>query len=303
MKQYLPHGCVLAAGILWGLIGLFNRALMAAGLSVGGIVLVRNLGGFLLLGLVLLCFQPAAFRIRLKHLPIFFGTGVVSVLLFTLCYFSCQKLCSLAVAAALLYTSPAFVVLLAALLWKDKLTGRKLLALAVAILGCTLVTGLWSGGQRVTAWGAALGVASGFFYGLYSIFGHYALQHYSPMTVTFYTFAFAGLGALFTAKPAELQACFSQPGTPWLALGLVVICTVGPYLLYTRGLAALDSGKAAILASIEPAAATLVGILVLGEPGDAGALLGLLCILASVYLLSLPAGRTRTRTSQRGAAK
>lgn len=289
MKRYLPHGCVLAAGILWGLIGLFNRALMAAGLSVGGIVLVRNLGGFLLLGLVLLCVQPAAFRIRLKHLPIFFGTGVVSVLLFTLCYFSCQKLCSLAVAAALLYTSPAFVVLLAALLWRDRLTKRKLLALAVAILGCTLVTGLWSGGQSVTAWGAALGVASGFFYGLYSIFGHYALRHYSPMTVTFYTFAFAGAGALFAARPAELRACFSQPGAPWLALGLVVICTVGPYLLYTRGLAALDSGKAAILASIEPAAAALVGILALGEPMSAGVLLGLVCILASVYILSLPA--------------
>ena len=44
MKKYLPHLCVLAAGVLWGLIGLFNRRLTGAGLSVGSIVLVRNFG-------------------------------------------------------------------------------------------------------------------------------------------------------------------------------------------------------------------------------------------------------------------
>ena len=285
MKKYLPHGCVLAAGALWGLIGLFNRALLGAGLAVNNLVLVRNLGGLVLLGILLLCTDPGAFRIRLKHLPIFFGTGVVSVLLFTLCYFSCQKLCSLAVAAALLYTSPAFVVVLAAILWKDKITKGKLLALAAAILGCTLVTGLWSGGLTVTVQGAVLGIASGFFYGLYSIFGHYALQHYKPMTVTFYTFAFAGAGALFVIRPAELSACFAQPGVPWLALGLVVISTVAPYLLYTRGLAALDSGKAAILACIEPVTAALVGVLAMGETLSVGVVLGLFCILTSVYIL------------------
>ena len=32
-KKYLPHLCVLASGILWGLIGLFNRRLTAAGFS------------------------------------------------------------------------------------------------------------------------------------------------------------------------------------------------------------------------------------------------------------------------------
>lgn len=285
MKKYLPHGCVLAAGALWGMIGIFNRALLGAGLSVSSLVLVRNLGGFVLLGILLLCVQPGAFRIQWKHLPIFFGTGVVSVLFFTLCYFSCQKYCSLAVAAALLYTSPAFVVVLSAILWKDKITKRKLLALVAAILGCTLVTGLWSGGLTVTVQGAVLGIASGLFYGLYSIFGHYALKHYPPLTVTFYTFAFAGAGALFVIRPAELSACFAQPGNLWLALGLVVLCTVGPYLLYTRGLAALDSGKAAILACIEPVTAALVGVLAMGEPMSAGVLLGLVCILTSVCIL------------------
>ena len=45
---------VLTGASLWGLIGLFNRTLMAAGLTPESIVLVRNLGGLVLLGLVLL---------------------------------------------------------------------------------------------------------------------------------------------------------------------------------------------------------------------------------------------------------
>ena len=285
MKKYLPHGCVLAAGILWGLIGIFNRALVGAGLSVRSLVLVRNFGSFLLLGLLFLLTDRSVFRIKLKHLPIFLGTGVVSVLLFTLCYFSCQKMCTLAVAAVLLYTAPAFVVILSAVLWHDRITGRKLAALLIAFLGCTFVTGIWSGNVSMTFWGAVLGVASGIFYALYSIFGHYALAHYKPFTVTFYTFAVAGLSALFIIRPAELVLCFAQPGMIWIALGLVVVSTVGPYLLYTKGLAGLDSGKAAILASIEPVTAALVGILAFGEPMDITVILGLVCILVSVYIL------------------
>ncbi len=285
MKKYLPHICVLASGILWGLIGLFNRRLTAAGFSVGSIVLIRNFGSMLLLGLLFLIRDPKIFRIRAKHIPIFLGTGVVSVLLFTLCYFSCQKLCSLAVAAALLYTSPAFVVIFSAILWKDAITKRKLLALLLAFLGCTLVTGLWSGESEVTLWGAALGVASGLFYGLYSIFGRYALKHYKPFTVTFYTFLFAGLGALIVLRPAELAAGFALPGMALTAIGLIAVSTVAPYLLYTYGLAGMDSGKAAILASVEPVTAAVVGVLAFGEPMRAAVLLGLGCILLCVYIL------------------
>lgn len=285
MKKCLSYLYILAAGTLWGLIGLFNRNLTAGGLSAGSIVLVRNLGGLAALGLVFLIADRSVFRVKLKHLPYFFGTGVISVLLFTLCYFTCQQLCSLAVAAILLYTSPTFVVILSAILWRDQITKEKLAALVITFLGCTFVTGVWSGSLSVTLWGLALGIGSGFFYGLYSIFGRYALAHYPPFTVTFYTFLFAGAGSLVVLNPGELKAGFSQPHMALLAAGLVVISTVLPYLLYTKGLAAVDSGKAAILASIEPVVAALVGIVAFGEPMSGMVLLGLGCILLSVYIL------------------
>ena len=286
MRQYRSYVYSLLAGILWGLIGLFNRGLTAGGFSAQSIVLVRNVGGLLVLGLVFLVFDRSVFAVRLRHLPYFFGTGVVSVLLFTLCYFTCQQQCSLAVAAILLYTSPTFVVVLSALLWRDKITWKKGLALAVTFLGCTFVSGVWSGGAAVTWQGLLLGIGSGFFYGLYSIFGRYALAHYKPFTVTFYTFLFAGAGALIACRPGELASSFAaQPQTFPLIAGLVLVSTVLPYLLYTRGLAEVDSGKAAILASIEPVAAALVGVAAFGEPMGPMVLLGLGCILLSVYIL------------------
>ena len=275
---------VLAGASLWGLIGLFNRTLMAAGLTPESIVLVRNLGGLVLLGLVLAVWKREVFRVAPKHLVYFFGTGIVSVLLFTWCYFSCQKECSLAVAAILLYTSPAFVVLLSALLWRDKLTGRKLLALGLTFFGCVCVTGVTGGGMTITLRGFLLGLGAGFFYALYSIFGRYALAHYEPYTVTFYTFAFAGVGSLIFLRPEQLAVLSSVP-IALVALGLAVVCTVLPYLFYTAGLAHMDSGKAAIIASVEPVVAALVGIVAFHESMSPATGLGVVSILAAVLLL------------------
>ena len=47
----------------------------------------------------------------------------------------------------------------------------------------------------------------------------------------------------------------------------------------------MDSGKAAILASIEPVTAAVVGVLAFAEPMSVFVLLGLICILLCVYIL------------------
>jgi len=285
MKKYIPYFHILLAGTLWGVIGVFNRHLTAAGLSASSLVAVRNMGGLVLMTVIFALFDRSVFRISLRHLHYFLCTGVVSVLLFTTCYFSCQQACSLAVAAILLYTAPVFVVLLSALLWKDPITKKKLLALVLAFLGCTFVSGVWSGGLSISPKSLLLGLGSAFFYGLYSIFGRYALAHYQPLTVTYYTFVFAGFGSLFFVRPAELALMAGSGRMALLGVGLVVISTVLPYIFYTKGLAKVDSGKAAILASVEPVVASLVGIIAFGEPMSIMVLLGLGCILGTVYIL------------------
>lgn len=282
-----PRGAaasILAAAALWGIIGVWNRRLMAGGLSPYSIVVVRNCGGLVLLLAVMALRDRSVFHVERQHLKYFFGTGVVSVVLFTVCYFSCQEICSLAVASILLYTAPAIVVVLSAILWREPVTKKKLLALGLTLVGCALVCGVFSGSLTVTGGGIALGLGAGFFYALYSIFGRYALAHYGPMTVTVWTFVFAGAASLVLVRPAELAA-LAQPSMALTAVGLVVCSTVLPYILYTRGLARVEAGKASILASLEPVVASVAGVVLFGEPMSPLTAAGIVCVLAGVYIL------------------
>ena len=277
---------ILAAAALWGIIGLWNRRLMAAGLSPFSIVVVRNLGGCALLVLFFALRDRGVFRVERRHLKYFFGTGVVSVMLFTGCSFSCQARCSLAVASGLLYTAPSFVVIFSAVLWREPVTRKKLLALFLTLLGCACVCGLFSGGLSVTVPGVLLGLGAGFFYALYSVFGRYALAHYPPLTVTVWTFLFAGPASLLFLRPAELAGAFAGGGGLWLtALAMAVFSTAAPYILYTWGLARMEPGRASILASLEPVVASLTGVIAFGEPMGPLTVLGILCVLAGVYIL------------------
>jgi len=281
-QQVAACGSILAAAALWGMIGLWNRNLMGLGLSPTGIVLVRNLGGMALLTAMFAVRDRSVFRVKREHLKYFLGTGIVSILLFTCCYFTCQKLCSLAVASILLYTAPAFVVILSAILWKEPVTNKKLLALVLTLVGCACVCGVFAGGLSVTVSGILLGLGSGFFYALYSVFGRYALAHYDSMTVTVWTFIFAGPASLVLLRPAELTAVFVRPSAWLLAAGLVVLSTVLPYGFYTWGLARVEAGKASIIASLEPVVAALMGVLVFGEPVSALTLAGIVLVLSGV---------------------
>mgnify|MGYP001041888375 CR=1 FL=1 len=285
-RQSGAYASILAAAALWGMIGLWNRNLMAGGFTPTDIVVVRNFGGMLLLAAVFAVKDRSVFRVRREHLKYFFGTGVVSVMLFTVCYFSCQQICSLAAASILLYTAPSFVVVLSAVLWHEPVTRKKVLALALTLAGCALVCGVFAGDLTVTAPGILLGLGSGFFYALYSIFGRYALAHYPPLTVTVWTFLFAGPASLALLRPAELAGAFAgNPGLWGTALALAVFSTALPYVLYTWGLARMEPGRASILASLEPVAATLTGALVFGEPLGPLTALGIFGVLAGVCIL------------------
>lgn len=277
---------ILLAAALWGIIGLWNRRLMAGGFSPTDIVVVRNFGGMVLLAVIFAVKDRSVFRVRREHLKYFFGTGVISVVLFTICYFSCQKLCSLAVASILLYTAPSFVVILSALLWRSPVTKKKLLALFLTLVGCALVCGVFSGGLTVTLAGVLLGLGAGFFYALYSIFGRYALAHYDSMTVTVWTFLFAGPASLVLVPGSgTLGPALSQPEMWLTAAGLVVFSTVLPYIFYTRGLSRVEPGQASIMASLEPVVAALAGILAFGESANAATVVGIVCVLAGVAIL------------------
>lgn len=277
---------ILGAGIGWGCSGLFTRPLLNAGMGIGTVAAVRNTGCMLLLLMIFSLKDRSVFRIRLRHLPIFFGTGVMSILVVTILYYRCQALCSLAVSAILLYTAPAIVVLLSAVIFREKITKIKLMALALALLGCSFVTGIWSGNLNITSQGLVTGLCAGFFYALYSIFSRFALAaHDSTLTIVVWSFLFSGSFSLFFMDLPILLTTLPQPKILLSSACLICISTLLPYLLYTKGLESVESGKAAILTSIEPVAAAFVGILAYGESLTLSVCMGLGCILLCILIL------------------
>ena len=286
MKKYLSYFYVILGGACWGFMGLFNRMLAAANATMGDRLVIRNTGALVLMSLLFLCINRQVFRIQPRHLPIFLGSGILSIVGLSWVYFSCQMLCSLAMAAVLLYLAPSFVVLASAVLWKEKLTPRRALSVLLALLGCALVSGIIGGDLTVSAKGLLLGIASGLCYASYTIFAHYGLQHYGSYTMIYWTVVVAGLTSLLWLNVPSLTAVFSQPKGVIGALGLVVVATVLPYFFYTKGLEGVESGLASVIANVEPVVAALVGIFVFHESPTVWTVLGILLVLVAAVILA-----------------
>ena len=272
MKRYAPV-FVLAAGTLWGVMGVFVRKLESFGFSPLQIACLRILFGAVLFLLVTALYRPGLLKIRLRDAGLFLGMGLVSLLLFTVCYFTTIDMASLSVAAILLYTSPIWVMLLSALCFREKITRRKLLS-AAGLSPVVIVTGLLS----------AVG------YGLYSIFGTFALRKYHPLTVTTYAFLFGAVGALVLCNPVQIVGVISYAGNPQLLVLLIaataLFTAVLPYLLYTVGLNHMKASAAAIMASVEPVVATAAGALVFGETLTVPAFAGIALVLGAILVLN-----------------
>ena len=234
----------------------------------------------------------------------FVGTGICSIVVFNILYFQTAQLVSLSMTAVLLYTAPCFVLIFSMLIFHERLTAQKVTALAFAFAGCVFTAGIIGGSGDFNMLGFAMGVGSGVTYSLYSIFGKFALRKYHALTVTFYTFLFAGVALLPFCAPwhiVEVAARFDEG--LWYMLGLGILITLVPYFLYTQGLRGLDAGVASVIAFIEPMVATIAGFIVYDEEVTIFGLLGIAMILFSVILLNFDRGRLRVILRERNREK
>ena len=284
---------VIGAGTLWGLIGIFVNILAAKGFAPLQITTLRVTIAMLVTALIILYTDTRLFYIRSKDWWMFFGNGVVGLVFFSWCFFNAITGGSLAVAALLLYTAPAFVMLMSVILFHEKLTKEKIIALVVTFIGCGCITGAFAGNLIISRQTILYGLASGFGYALYSIFGKPATKRYSPLTVSLWCFIFASAFTLPLSGLSEKIVLFSDT-TVWTGiLGIGVISCVLPHVLYMRGLQQLEAGHAAILATIEPVVAAIVSFLFLGETFTWQKLLGIVLILSAVPILNRNAGKQK----------
>ena len=288
MNKIGPY-LVLIAGILWGMIGLFVRKLNGFGFNSMDIVALRAVTTSILLGAFLFFYDKSKLKIRLKDIWCFIGTGVFSIVFFNFCYFKAITLTSLSVAAILLYTAPAIVMILSAILFREKITKIKVISLVLTFVGCVLVTGMVSGGDALNAQGILVGLGAGFGYALYSIFSRFALDRgYHSLTISLYTFVFAMFATIPLADYKGISSiCSKDYKTILFCLLFGLISTVLPYIAYTSGLQKMENSKASIIASIEPVTATLLGVAFYHESLSILEILGVILVLGAITMNNL----------------
>ena len=282
-----PNAAVLTAGMLWGTSCLFVKSMSALGMTSGMQAVYKVLISGIFYVVLLLLTDRSKLKIRLRDAWIFAVSGLFCMAGFTWLHYYTLIHGQASVSIALIYTSPAFVVVASAILFKEKITGRKLTALCLTVAGCALTAGAFSEQYRTPPFIAALCILAGFLYGMYSICAKFATRTYHPLTFTTYTFLFAILFTIpFGDVPGSLALMKAHPVLILLCLGKNLVCTVTPYFLYTWGISRIEAGKAAIFAAADPLMSCVLGILVLQEPANADKIAGIALILAAVILVN-----------------
>lgn len=287
-KTWLGVVCVIAASVIWGSTGLFVRNLNDVGFANIDKVETRALIGSLVTGIFLLIKDPAQLKIRLKDAWCFLGTGIMNMLLCGICNYYCIQNSSLAIAGAMIQTGPMFALIFGGLIFKEKITPRKVVAIILTFTGCVMASGL-SGSERLTPLGFLFGIGSGIAYSMYSVFSRAAINRgYESTTITFYSFLFCAIGSAAFANWANMaQAVVAVPSTLLWALGFGIINGCGGYVLYTKGLQNIETGKASILCSLELVTNVMIGLLVYHEVLNPAIGIGLILIFTGIIISSL----------------
>lgn len=292
MKQWIQIFPILS-GIMWGSAGIFVRKLSELGLNSVSIVETHIIVAIIIIIADLLCLDKKLLKIKLKDLWIFICAGIFSMLGLNLCYnFAINEL-TLSLSAVLLSLAPIFVLILASILFKEKLTLQKTVCAILALIGCILSSGVLEevGAMKWTTIGIIIGTLGAFFYGTYSIFSKIAiLKGYHSFTVTIYSLMAVGIALLpFTdwLKVWEIIQIDPAPMSGFLLLHSL-LTSVLPYICFTVALNYVEAGKVAILASGEPIAAMLFGIFFYQEIPTILSLIGLFTVLLALGLLTIP---------------
>ncbi|HEX8261103.1 MAG TPA: EamA family transporter [Rubrobacteraceae bacterium] len=286
MSRLVGVLAVGAAASIWGTLGYFAKILYAEGVSFEALVAVRaSVGWAAMLLFMLLARGVGNLRVAWRNFLFLVPLGLIGIGVFYLLYFFTVRESTVGTAAILLYSSPAFVSLLAWVFLRETLGVLRVLALALTFGGIFLVVGGYDPeALEVGPLVLATGLLSGLTYGLYSIFGKPVARHLDPAVILSYALGFGAVLLVLFALPTLDTLVDLTLGSYALLLMLAVVHTSLAFGLYTVGLKRLDAGQAAIVATVEPVVAGAIGVALLGETLTAPKVLGALLVLAGAAL-------------------
>lgn len=288
--DFKNYAFIFISGSLWGTIGLFVKLMDSFGSTSSYTSFLRLFIGFFLLVIITLVKDGAAgFRVSKRTLISCLLLGVVCQGIYNIFYSISVNRNGMAMASVLLYTSPVFTSITAMLVFRERLSKRKWIALFINIIGCILTaTGGNLSGAAIALGGFIIGLGAGFTYAMSAIFGRLATDDQaSPFAIATYNFLF---GSAFVALTTHPWTTVSHPlDYRLLIVGTLfaLIPTALGYIFYFKGLSGItQSSKVPVVASVELVVATILGVLLFSEPIGAFNIIGIICVLCSILLFS-----------------
>ena len=279
---------VLAAALMWGVIGVFAKEALAEGISALEIAFWRaGLAWFMFLAHAAVKNQ---IKVHRTDLPALFGFGFICVTLFYGSYQLAIRDVGMAMAAVLLYTAPAWVAFMSWLVLKETMTVTKTLCVIMTIFGVTCISlGPQLLGDKtfdLSAFGLAAGLISGFTYALYYIFGKKFLHRYPTPTIFVYALPF---GAALLLPFIDFQP---KSAWAWFMLSsMAAVTAYGAFTAYYAGLKRMEATRASVIATFEPVVAAVFAFFLFGETFSLLGYLGSCLIIAAVLLVVVSGGR------------
>ncbi len=284
------YAFALGAGALWGTTGPLSTALYAEGEAITGIGFWRILLGTGALLLYAALFRRDLLKVDRRGVLLLGVVGGALVALFEVAYQFAIAGAGVASAAALLYTAPTLVALLAVPLLHERLTARRLALAVVVGVGAVFAVQGGSHGAHVagvTMPRLALGVTGGLLaavsYAGTTLLARWAAPRYGVFRMLLLEIAggtvLLGIVLPLAGRPPVAPA--TTGGWVYL-LALVAATVILANLFFFSGAKRIEAAPTAVAATIEPVVGTLLALVLLSQHLTLLGWLGLLLVVGGV---------------------
>ncbi|WP_242292556.1 DMT family transporter [Bacillus cereus group sp. BfR-BA-01441] len=229
--------------------------------------------------------QKKKVTIRKKDWLLFAWIGFIGYFISITCQFIGTKLSDAHTGSLVTSATPAFMVIFAALILKEKLTARRLLSTIIATIGVIIVIG-WDIEIGSYFIGTIILVGAAITWALLSIYVKIASIQFSSLVITTYAIFFS----LFFITPFmiwELQAASIGTVNTYVILGVLylgILSTAGAFFLWNKGLELLDASIGSLFFFFQPIVGSLLGWLLLNETLNSNFFIGGILIICSVLI-------------------
>jgi len=215
----------------------------------------------------------------LVSLTLIGGIGLAGT---TLCFYTAILLAPVNLIIVIAYMYPTVVTLLSAVFLKQPITGYKIAALLMTVVGILFTIGMDSGGYFL---GIILAISTAIFYSLYLIFGSLSIQKAGPFPAS--TVIILASTVIFGIVLGFQGLQWPMSAIGWLAvIASALISTVLGLIAFFEGLKRIDTANAAIISTFEVVVVVALAIIILGETLTLPKVFGACLVISAVIILA-----------------